>query len=108
MNKISEEESEKYIKRILKNSEIINIINALGYTNFENAMKTILKTLRKQKTEVMLLKVAKEEVEELLENAIPRNKVEDRIKELDNEKQGNQDYGTIQAIILDLENLLEE
>lgn len=39
---------------------------------------------------------------------ISKDKIRERIKQLEEEKQDNSDYGTIQAIILDLENLLEE
>ena len=43
-----------------------------------------------------------------LENSVPKKRIRNRIKELEKEQQDNSDYCTIQAIILDYENLLEE
>ena len=49
-----------------------------------------------------------ETVLQALKNSIPEKKIQERIKQLEEEKKDNPDFATIQAIILDYENMLED
>ena len=82
------------------------------------AMKELLEIYNKQQKEIEELKrlhiniqgmrSGKELLIKYVNDSIPKDKIRERIKELEKEKEGNPDFATIQAIILDYLMLLGE
>ncbi len=76
---LSKEEIEKDTKRC---NELIKAehSNWIGISN-QQAIETVLQALEDYQKENTILKVAKEETEELLENSIPKQIIEEKMKE---------------------------
>ncbi len=88
------EEAKKFLNKMVKEYKSYGDLDNPEFENTEKiyrAIETVLQALENYQEENIILKVAKEEAEELLENSIPRQIVENKLKELDKEEQEAQD-----------------
>ena len=111
-NKIEHEYgfSDYFIQKTKKEKQaienLINRIKELEEIEEEHRKENgkLIEENNELKEEIEDWKFTKKYVED---NYIHKDKMKQRIKELEKEKEGNPDFATIQAIIIDYENLLE-